>query len=347
MLTAKDHVLDGDTKRANDISLKEPGHILPIEVSDTESSRSVSPLSHQGAHENEENESNAKIPDQGESILIEEGKDAEPHDFAAITPEKQGRALLREMSATKESASPYFSSQQMASSEDEENESNAKIANRVECEWEALTTPTPVAEEKIYGVEGNLPVPEGKDTFSGGEPATLDKGIISKVEKLLPLSKETHMVSGEKSKRLESIERELAEAKAENAKLRADLDSERAEQKGASGIGKGGQDDPFAPREGKTLLWTGVTMTLVRSKSLLFEDSARCDTSLTMLPILSSFIHTRYDSLRKAKDQNANCSTMSGARFPRKRLPPSWGPREPERLRCSTFLPVACATAPH
>jgi hypothetical protein len=58
------------------------------------------------------------------------------------------------------------------------------------------------------------------------------------------------------------MERELAEAKAENAKLRADLESERAEQKGASGIGKGstlsGQDDPFAPREGKSLVRTDV-----------------------------------------------------------------------------------------
>jgi hypothetical protein len=60
---------------------------------------------------------------------------------------------------------------------------------------------------------------------------------------------------------VESMERELAEAKAENAKLRADLDSERAEKK----LSANSQDDPFAPREGKTLVWTGVTMTLVRT----------------------------------------------------------------------------------
>jgi hypothetical protein len=60
----------------------------------------------------------------------------------------------------------------------------------------------------------------------------------------------------------ESMERELAEAKAENAKLRADLESERAEKK----LSANSQDDPFAPREGKTLVWTEVSMTLVRSE---------------------------------------------------------------------------------
>jgi hypothetical protein len=159
--------------------------------------------------------------------------------------------------------------------------------------------------------------------------APFAEGIANEVKESAPLSH----TGGKVKWSSESMEKELAEAKAENAKLRADLEKERSERK----LSANRQDDPFAPREGKTLVWTGVTMTLVRSKSLLFEDSTLFDTSLTMLLILYSFINTRYDSLRKAKDQHANCSTMSGARSLRKRLPPSWGPRELERLPCSTF----------
>jgi hypothetical protein len=49
------------------------------------------------------------------------------------------------------------------------------------------------------------------------------------------------------------------------------------------------QDDPFAPREGKTLVWTGVSMTLVCNDklcSLLFGYSTRFDTSQCL-----SFFH--------------------------------------------------------
>ena len=78
------------------------------------------------------------------------------------------------------------------------------------------------------------------------------------------------MVSSERERTPATMAREIADAKAENAKLRADLENERSEMKGASRIGKGltlnRQDDPFAPREGKTLVWTDITMTLVCSK---------------------------------------------------------------------------------
>jgi hypothetical protein len=72
-------------------------------------------------------------------------------------------------------------------------------------------------------------------------------------------SLDTATSSEENSK---SLERDLADARAENARLRADLESERAEKRGSA---LSGQDDPFAPREGKTLVWTDVSMTLVRN----------------------------------------------------------------------------------
>jgi hypothetical protein len=75
-----------------------------------------------------------------------------------------------------------------------------------------------------------------------------------------------------------SLERDLADARAENAKLRADLESERAEKKLLGNM----QDDPFAPREGKTLVWTDVSMTLVCNKVCLFVFPLASDTSLTM-----------------------------------------------------------------
>lgn len=84
------------------------------------------------------------------------------------------------------------------------------------------------------------------------------------------------------------MERELADAKAENAKLRADLEIERAENRGTSGISKGSplnrQDDPFAPREGKTLVWTDVSMTLVCSKVCFLRDP------LALIPYSQCFL---------------------------------------------------------
>jgi hypothetical protein len=56
MLTAKDHFLDGDIKRADGNAHELPGHVLPREISDTESSGSISSLSHQGAHDQVDSE---------------------------------------------------------------------------------------------------------------------------------------------------------------------------------------------------------------------------------------------------------------------------------------------------
>jgi hypothetical protein len=103
------------------------------------------------------------------------------------------------------------------------------------------------------------------------------EGITNKVEQTVPSSVETR-TEGKVKFSQESMERELAEAKAENAKLRADLEKERSEKK----LLGNRQDDPFAPREGKTLLWTDVNMTLVRNKVCFLKIPLAPDTSLTM-----------------------------------------------------------------
>ena len=136
----------------------------------------------------------------------------------------------------------------------------------------------------VYSSDQQMPM-KPKMTLATETPCA--EVIFNKVEKTVPLSEEMQASGngGEVKWSSESMKRELAEAKAENAKLRADLEKERAEKK----LSASSQDDPFAPREGKTLVWTGVTMTLVRSKSLFFEDSTRFDTSLTM-HLISFFI---------------------------------------------------------
>lgn len=61
----------------------------------------------------------------------EEKDDAEPHDVAAITPETPGHVMLKETPDTESSASASSSSHQM-SNENEENVSNAQIAEQGE-----------------------------------------------------------------------------------------------------------------------------------------------------------------------------------------------------------------------
>jgi hypothetical protein len=473
------------------ITIEKPGRVRLKDVSDSKSSASTSSSSHdQMSDENEEHESNASTADpRGESIHIEERNDGESHDAVVITPEKRGRALLRETSHTKRSASASSSSSRQMSNESEETECNANIAVKNSSQRNLSvepnrkrsksTPPSPprtksLVKESTKPTWGNLAFPEGKRcdvhfdacsvtekamrlglliaptededeteaetrltgilqayklhlekhvqpsiladlikitpwhsdgcrhathqrrqeifmltfkatrqaTFQatfhtawycccesvcegghfycmdsekqlefyqkqhndhkpvepnaqvchscydelmvkGGEAphlelsqANLSTGVsalakgcdscyadmvggdldsitigslpddINKVDKSLPLSKGMHMVSSEQERTPASIAREIADAKAENAKLRADLENERSQKK----LSANSQDDPFAPREGKTLVWTGVTMTLVRSKSLPFEFSARFDTSLIMPLILSSFI---------------------------------------------------------
>jgi hypothetical protein len=245
MLPAMAHVLDGDLKHADDITPNKHGHVRPTKISDTESSGSISSLSHQGAHENEEDESNAEIADEVDSEYL----------------------------------------------------------------WKVLTTPSPVAEGPIHGVGEKLPFSRRKKTVNVEESLPLSEGAqrnggvrARKHESLerefadteaenarLRASLDTTTSSEENTK---SLKRDLADARAENAKLWADLDlqtsfvpadgqknrrsghrrSERAEQRSASGIGKGsalsGQNDHFAPRESKTLVWTGVSMTLVRNVAM-------------------------------------------------------------------------------
>jgi hypothetical protein len=86
-------------------------------------------------------------------------------------------------------------------------------------------------------------------------------------------------------------------------------DSEETTPSSASAIGDRSrsilnrQDDPFAPREGKTLVWTGVSMTLVCSRVCFFNAPLA---SIPHNPSYSS-IDTRYDRHRKAKGLSANC----------------------------------------
>lgn len=83
------------------------------------------------------------------------------------------------------------------------------------------TTAIPLSEEIIHEIGGNILLLEGKDMISGSERTALpDQGITKKVEERLSLSSEgKDTVSVEE----ESFERELADAKVENAKLREAL----------------------------------------------------------------------------------------------------------------------------
>jgi hypothetical protein len=189
------------------ITPEKPGLVLLQEASDTDSSRSVSPMSHEGANESKENESSTKVADQVK------------HIFSNGPPPSPTRMELSV----------------------------------------STTATTPLAEGISKEVGTNLLL-EGQDMVSGGEPNAHEEVITNKVEETVPLSEEMH-TSGNGGKvqwSSESMEKELAEAKAENAQLRADLEKERSGKKFSA-------DDPFAPREGKTLVWTGVTMTLVRT----------------------------------------------------------------------------------
>lgn len=210
--------------------------------------------------------------------LIEEISDAEPKDAALITPEKSGSGSLlpKEISDTESCGS--VSSMSQGANEDEEHENKEEIAGkegsnlgsfkspppsptRSESLVKVSPTATPLVARIIHNVDGNLPSLEGKNIVSGSEPTTLDKGITNKVEESVSVLEEKRSV-GEVRWNPESMQRELAEARAENARLRADLQNERSQKK----LSGNGQDDPFAPREGKTLVWTDVNMTLVRSK---------------------------------------------------------------------------------
>jgi hypothetical protein len=439
------HIEESNDAEPHDVAVitpEKPGRVTPKETSDTESSGSVSSSSHQMSSENEENESNAKIADQGDAIHIEEGNDAEYHDGAFITPEKRGRALLRETSDTKRSASvSVSSSSHEISNENEESENNAKIAKQSSQRSlsgepnrrrSKSTPPSPprtkfLMEESKTPTRGNLAFPEGKhfdahfDACSVTEKALrlglliplteyedeteaetrlsdilqayrlhlerhIEPSVLADLIKITPRHSAGHrhathqrrqeifmltfqatfhtawhcrcesvcegsqfycmdsekqltfyrkqhndhepaepnaqvcyscydelMVRGGEAPHLELSQSNLSTGMAALAKgcdacyadmVGEDLDSitsvgsspdgiNRVEESLplSIGIGKASilnrQDDPFAPREGKTLVWTDVSMTLVCSRSLLFEGSARFDTSLTMILILS------------------------------------------------------------
>ena len=97
--------------------------------------------------------------------------------------------------------------------------------------------------------------------------------------------------------------------------------------------------DPFARREGKTLLWKDVNMTLVRlpcPSQLLFYDvlHAMCNSREHYVFCHSSIVNSR---ARKAASPTESFSTMSGVRFHKKKRRPLWAPVELERLRFLTF----------
>jgi hypothetical protein len=204
MLAVGDHVIDGDGE--------------PVDVSSPNMA---------GDHEECE---------EGE-IVFESVDDSV---LADISSEKPDLILLQDTSDTGSGASVSSSSHQI-SNEDEENARNAKMASLLKSNRgrssnpppsptlsgsvvEGLSTATPLTEGIIHERAGNISLSEGKGMVSGGEPTALDQGIINKVEESLPLSEKEFKVSGEG----ESMERELADAKAENAKLREALEKKRA-----------------------------------------------------------------------------------------------------------------------
>jgi hypothetical protein len=86
----------------------------------------------------------------------------------------------------------------------------------------------PLAEEII--VRGNPRLTEDKDVVSGEEPTALDERSINTVQESLPLLEGKCTVNGEG----ESMETELADTKAENAKLREALHKRIALQERAT-----------------------------------------------------------------------------------------------------------------
>jgi hypothetical protein len=196
MLAAEDHVLGGDGACV-DIS-------SPNIVSD-----------HKECEEDE--------------IVFESVDDAV---FAAISPEKPDLALLQDTSDTGSSASVSSSSYQL-SNEDEEDARNTKMALLLQSNRGRPRSPPPsptrsgslLIEVLPPLAERNPRLSETKDVVSGGEPTALDEGFINNVKECLPLSERKCMASGEGE---DSMERELADTKAANAKLREALDKKRA-----------------------------------------------------------------------------------------------------------------------
>jgi hypothetical protein len=156
-------------------------------------------------------------------------------------------------------------------------------------------------------------------TALAAQPPLLAEGIINKVDGQLPSSEGKHMVSDEKPTLLVLSKADLSTETQALQDLDGDgslpdgsmksKDSEETTPSSASAIGdRSGsilnrQDDPFAPREGKTLVWTGVSMTLVCSRVCFFNAP------LAAIPHNPSYssIDTRYDRHRKAKGLSANC----------------------------------------
>lgn len=74
-------------------------------------------------------------------------------------------------------------------------------------------------------------------------------------------------------------------------------------------------DDPFATREGKTLVWRNIQMTLVSAS----------EQSLNVFHIvrrLTSWHDLFVRRMPRAMNRNASCFRMCGERFLRKRQPP-------------------------
>jgi hypothetical protein len=78
-------------------------------------------------------------------------------------------------------------------------------------------------------------------------------------------------------------------------------------------------DDPFAPRDGKTLLWRNVNMTLVRQNEKVCGNECQAH-RLTKLTFRASEIRRKERTARKT----ASFSTMYGEKSLRNRRPLSW-----------------------